>query len=659
MDKLNLKNVLTAVRDMIMRNRVAYKDYLGTDENGNKIYDTKLVPVELLPNIPSKLLPKTLATKREVQAVEYTANDALSTAYTAQTAANNAQSTADNAQAAANTAKSTANTANTTAENAKTTANAAKTMANAAATKENPVFTGTFSQNRKVSSGIGDYSHAEGRNATASGYCSHAEGIQTTASGNCSHAEGSNTTASGDYSHAEGDSATASGSYSHAEGCLTTASGDFSHAEGNSSHVIPDTITSSSSNSDIIAAWKTRSFSLAKGSSSHAEGSNNLALGDYSHAEGDSTTASGTCSHAEGSYTTASGESSHVQGKYNIEDSSNTYAHITGNGNAGNNRSNAHTLDWSGNAWFAGDVYTGSTSGTNKDEGSKKLATEEYVDKAISQKPNLNPLTFTGAVTGSYDGSEAVNIEIPESVEIDNETIVKTEDGKLKANVSLPNPVKSGSLLRGDINTSKWSEIDANGGYGWKEIKEPIVYTSDMYDSAEKLYYTDAETGEQSVLLVKVSGAVITLEEAKSICSLTMLGEGESVIYDFAEPPYSNYVAQFGTTGVSLMGIQVMSCSQEEDAKDLIGTEAPFIIPAGTWLHADIASSFSSAEIAHGTINKIEEAYVPSNIVIFNRYAVLDDQSFNENIRAKFYKGLTLLTDDYDLILSVKFFYLC
>ena len=31
MDKLNLKNVLTAVRDMIMRNRVAYKDYLGEE----------------------------------------------------------------------------------------------------------------------------------------------------------------------------------------------------------------------------------------------------------------------------------------------------------------------------------------------------------------------------------------------------------------------------------------------------------------------------------------------------------------------------------------------------------------------------------------------------------------------------------------------------
>ena len=120
MDKLNLKNVLTAVRDMIMRNRVAYKDYLGTDENGNKIYDTKLVPVELLPNIPSKLLPKTLATKREVQAVENTADDALSIAYNAQNTADDAQTTATNAQTTATNAQATANTAKTTADDVQT-----------------------------------------------------------------------------------------------------------------------------------------------------------------------------------------------------------------------------------------------------------------------------------------------------------------------------------------------------------------------------------------------------------------------------------------------------------------------------------------------------------------------------------------------------------
>ena len=60
-----------------------------------------------------------------------------------------------------------------------------------------------------------------------------------------------------------------------------------------------------------------------------------------------------------------SSESQHVQGRYNIEDVDGVYAHIVGNGYWDENtyneiRSNAHTLDWEGNAWFAGDVTTGS-----------------------------------------------------------------------------------------------------------------------------------------------------------------------------------------------------------------------------------------------------------------------------------------------------------
>lgn len=187
---------------------------------------------------------------------------------------------------------------------------------------------------------LGECAFAEGKHTKASGEGSHAEGMDTTASGNYSHAEGLNTQALGFGSHAEGFQTTASRSYSHAEGDGATASGDTSHAEGGYT----------------------------------------TASGLYSHAEGYHTTASGARSHAEGKGTTASGENQQVQGKYNIEDT--TSAHIVGNGTA-DNKSNAHTLDWSGNAWFAGDVYTGSTSGTNKDEGSKKLATEEYVNNLV------------------------------------------------------------------------------------------------------------------------------------------------------------------------------------------------------------------------------------------------------------------------------------
>lgn len=113
------------------------------------------------------------------------------------------------------------------------------------------------------------------------------------------------------------------------------------------------------------------SGTIASGEYSHAEGAGPKASGAASHAEGYITTALGKYSHAEGRTTIAQGNNQHAQGKYNIVDT--TSAHIVGNGSDSSNRSNAHTLDWSGNAWFAGDVYTGSTSGTNKDDGSVKL----------------------------------------------------------------------------------------------------------------------------------------------------------------------------------------------------------------------------------------------------------------------------------------------
>jgi hypothetical protein len=124
--------------------------------------------------------------------------------------------------------------------------------------------------------------------------------------------------------------------------------------------------------------------SKASGQASFAEGFGTVTDGLSSHAEGLYAAASGDYSHAEGRSTIASGDSSHVQGRFNIEDTNNKYAHIVGNGAVGGTRSNAHTLDWSGNAWFSGDVYVGSTSGTNKDEGSKKLVTVEEMNAAIA-----------------------------------------------------------------------------------------------------------------------------------------------------------------------------------------------------------------------------------------------------------------------------------
>ena len=181
-----------------------------------------------------------------------------------------------------------------------------------------PTGSGTFSMNRKAGTDVGQNSHTEGMEVEASGRFSHAEGSSTKAAGMGSHAEGLDSTASGAAAHAEGMGTTAQGAASHAEGMSTKAAGNASHAEGSGTY--------------------------AASRSQHAQGENNIA-------------------DTEGSAT--------ARGKY---------AHIVGNGTSDAARSNAHTLDWDGNAWFAGDVYVGGTSGTNRDAGSKKLATEEYAD---------------------------------------------------------------------------------------------------------------------------------------------------------------------------------------------------------------------------------------------------------------------------------------
>jgi len=198
--------------------------------------------------------------------------------------------------------------------------------------KANPTGTGTFTMNTRVTSqGTGNYSFVAGDSNEASGDYSVAMGLHCAAFQDWANAGGYRCIASNYASHAEGSETIASGSHSHAEGSETTASGSHSHAEG--------------------------SETTASGNHSHAEGSETTASEEDSHAEGHRTTASARHSHAEGYYTKASSYYQHVSGKYNVEDDQDTYAEIIGNGTADNARSNARTLDWSGNETLAGDLY--------------------------------------------------------------------------------------------------------------------------------------------------------------------------------------------------------------------------------------------------------------------------------------------------------------
>lgn len=312
----------------------------------------------------------------------------------------------------------------------------------------------------------GKNSFAEGHRTTASGDYSHAEGQYSSATNTYSHAEGNNSQATGVGSHAEGSTTMATGMYSHTEGNNTKATGDGSHAEGHNTTVGRKCfiIVSGDSEAKTYTFYNVRGlvigmrYSIHRGTSvaldagvitaidtstntitvnnyeNLSENNNYFYIYDrpdvgftflpydstsYSHAEGQNTVATHSQSHAEGLGTIANGDNQHVQGKYNIADD--TSLDIVGNGkysSDGSKRSNAYTLDRQGNAWFAGEVYVGSTSGTNKDAGSVKLAKTTDIPTKTSDLTNdsgfidnsVNNLTNYYNKTEAYTQTQVNNL---------------------------------------------------------------------------------------------------------------------------------------------------------------------------------------------------------------------------------------------------------
>lgn len=204
---------------------------------------------------------------------------------------------------------------------------------------------------------------------------------------------------------------------------LYFATEPFNVAQGNRSHA-----EGSGTRTDGIAAHSEGKLTVASGNHSHVEGYGASASGLGAHAEGYSTTASGAYSHAEGYSTKASSNYQHVSGKYNVEDTTNTYAVIVGNGTAENDRSNALTLDWAGNLEVSGDVkngnglsldgmnittpflvpITGWTSDTTSQSGTTLYKKTISLTKAHVNKPTIN-IGSTGALPTKAE-QEAYNL---------------------------------------------------------------------------------------------------------------------------------------------------------------------------------------------------------------------------------------------------------
>ena len=202
---------------------------------------------------------------------------------------------------------------------------------------------------------LGSYSHAEGDRTQALEISSHSEGRETVAYGQYSHTEGRGTQA-GYSCHAEGYKTHAMGFYSHAEGSNSKTTGLYAHAENR--------------------------MTKANGEASHAEGTSTRANGLCAHSEGKQTFANGDYSHSEGELTYAASNHQHVQGKFNEKKKKNKYAHIVGNGESNTKRSNAHTLDWDGNAWYAGSVEVGRN--TIDEDSELVLVTKGYLKSFVN-----------------------------------------------------------------------------------------------------------------------------------------------------------------------------------------------------------------------------------------------------------------------------------
>lgn len=205
---------------------------------------------------------------------------------------------------------------------------------------------------------------------------------------------------------------------------------------------------------------------IASGESSHAEGDSTTASAYCSHAEGNCTTASGENSHAEGASTIASSQNQHVQGKYNIEDLNGTYAHIVGNGEDGKN-SNAHTLDWQGNAWYSGKLSQEGTPTEDKDLVTKKYVDDnkEYInynDKLINDKITALHISRNPVSCSTEINKKPLCELFPELLNMTYDTVFKKS---ISFKVNMDNFVKEYPTVKSAYNKISVNLYDENDNF--------------------------------------------------------------------------------------------------------------------------------------------------------------------------------------------------
>lgn len=155
----------------------------------------------------------------------------------------------------------------------------------------------------------------------------------------------------------------------------------------------------------------------ASGEGSHAENRCTVASGYYAHAEGNYTIASGISAHAEGTSTIANHESQHVFGEYNAEDDSaagwyerGNYVEIVGNGTSSSAKSNARTLDWSGNEKLAGNLTLNAFGSSPLDVASMFVPWEVIIDTTATNDTQADVVIDTDSNGDPFELTDAIVI---------------------------------------------------------------------------------------------------------------------------------------------------------------------------------------------------------------------------------------------------------
>lgn len=384
---------------------------------------------------------------------------------------------------------------NSAAEQAQATADdAVKTHENKM-DKVNPSGTGYIVMNPLMGREYGKNSSSFGR-GSATAENAHAEGFAT---------------ASGFESHAEGDASYAKGIASHAEGTGTEATSNSAHSEGG--------------------------YTKATHWYAHAEGNNTQATAIAAHAEGISTQANSKGAHAEGLHTRAyvNNPGTHAQGRANIPDADGKYAHIVGNGkitnldNTGDTSvetySNAHTVDWGGNAWYAGNVYVGGTG--QDDENASKLISEKQVGKGL--KMDGDKLTVD---EGEYELIETIRIN-----EGGVKSIERTQEpdgtpynfSAIKIHIKTPSGQDGGSVLyvATDKNVDSIGRIEnkcnANTYAPEQNYYSSMTFTQKpTVGGVYEIYAGNGNQGSYFNIVYPANGDYQTIETNKKIAKVTL-----------------------------------------------------------------------------------------------------------------------------------------